>query len=61
MQPQEGLEVVSGFRRVVNAICHRDYTIAGGAVHVAMYDDRLEIISSGLLPGGRGPKLGDST
>jgi ATP-dependent DNA helicase RecG len=37
---------------VVNAICHRDYTIAGGAVHVAMYDDRLEIVSSGLLPPG---------
>jgi len=37
---------------VVNAICHRDYAIAGGAVHVAIYDDRLEIISSGLLPPG---------
>ena len=37
---------------MVNAICHRDYTIAGGAVHVAMYDDRLEIVSSGLLPPG---------
>jgi len=37
---------------VVNAICHRDYGIAGGAVHVAMYDDRLEIMSSGLLPPG---------
>ncbi len=37
---------------VVNAICHRDYAIAGGAVHVAMYDDRLEIISSGVLPPG---------
>ena len=37
---------------VVNAICHRDYTIVGGAVHVAMYDDRLEIVSSGLLPPG---------
>ncbi len=37
---------------VVNAICHRDYSQAGGAVHVAMYDDRLEIISTGLLPPG---------
>lgn len=26
---------------VANAICHRDYTIPGGAVAVAMYDDRL--------------------
>lgn len=37
---------------LVNALCHRDYTIPGGAVHVAIYDDRLEIISTGLLPPG---------
>ncbi len=37
---------------LVNALCHRDYTIPGGAVNVAIYDDRLEIISSGLLPPG---------
>ena len=35
---------------LVNALCHRDYTIPGGAVHVAIYDDRLEVISTGLLP-----------
>jgi len=37
---------------LVNAICHRDYSIVGGAVHVAIFDDRVEIISSGLLPAG---------
>ena len=37
---------------LVNAICHRDYTIAGGAIFVAIYDDRLEVISLGLLPPG---------
>jgi ATP-dependent DNA helicase RecG len=37
---------------LVNALCHRDYTVPGGAVHVAIYDDRLEIISTGLLPVG---------
>ena len=37
---------------LVNAICHRDYTIAGGAIFVAIYDDRLEVASSGLLPPG---------
>ncbi len=36
----------------MNALCHRDYAIAGGAVNVAVYDDRLEIISAGLLPPG---------
>ncbi len=37
---------------LVNAICHRDYTIAGGAIFVAIYDDRLEVTSLGLLPPG---------
>ena len=37
---------------LVNAICHRDYTIAGGAIFVAIFDDRLEVTSLGLLPPG---------
>lgn len=37
---------------LVNALCHRDYTIHGGAVDVAIYDDRLEVTSAGLLPAG---------
>jgi ATP-dependent DNA helicase RecG len=37
---------------LVNALCHRDYSIPGGAVNVALFDDRLEIASSGLLPFG---------
>lgn len=35
---------------VVNALIHRDYAIYGGAVHVAIYDDRVEVISAGTLP-----------
>ena len=35
---------------LANAICHRDYSFGGSAVHVAMYDDRLEITSPGSLP-----------
>jgi ATP-dependent DNA helicase RecG len=34
---------------LANALCHRDYTQAGGAVSVAMYDDRLEIVNPGEL------------
>jgi ATP-dependent DNA helicase RecG len=34
---------------LANAICHRDYSIGGGSVAVAIYDDRLEITSSGQL------------
>jgi len=37
---------------LVNAICHRDYTIIGGSINVAIYDNRLEVISVGLLPPG---------
>ncbi len=35
---------------LANAICHRDYSSGGGAIHLAMYDDRLEIASPGALP-----------
>jgi len=34
---------------LANAFCHRDYSIGGGSVAVAIYDDRLEITSSGGL------------
>lgn len=32
---------------IANAICHRDYTAAGGTVALAMYDDHLEITNPG--------------
>ena len=35
---------------VANALCHRDYSIAGGVVSIAIFDDRLEISSTGVLP-----------
>ncbi|MGH2353263.1 MAG: ATP-binding protein, partial [Chloroflexota bacterium] len=41
---------------LANALCHRDYTIAGGAVTVAMYDDRLEIGNPGALHFGLTPE-----
>ena len=34
---------------LANAFCHRDYSIGGGSVAVGIYDDRLEITSSGTL------------
>jgi ATP-dependent DNA helicase RecG len=37
---------------LVNAICHREYTHAGGAISLAIYDDRLEVWSDGTLPFG---------
>jgi ATP-dependent DNA helicase RecG len=41
---------------LANAICHRDYTMPGGSVGVAIYDDRLEITSTGALPFGLTPE-----
>jgi len=35
---------------VVNAVAHRDYTIAVTDIEISVYSDRLEIISPGRLP-----------
>ncbi len=35
---------------VVNAVAHRDYTIGGTDIELAIYPDRLEVISPGRLP-----------
>lgn len=35
---------------VVNALVHRDYTIAGTDIMLSIYSDRLEVRSPGLLP-----------
>lgn len=37
---------------LANAFCHRSYTGAGGSVGIAIYDDRLEVTSTGTLPTG---------
>jgi ATP-dependent DNA helicase RecG len=37
---------------VVNAVIHRDYLLSSSDIEVAVYDDRLEIISPGRLPNG---------
>lgn len=41
---------------LVNALIHRDYTIAGGAISLAVFDDRVEIWSAGRLPTGITPE-----
>ena len=37
---------------IVNALCHRSYLHPGGAVSIAVFDDRLEVWSEGTLPFG---------
>jgi ATP-dependent DNA helicase RecG len=36
---------------IVNAVAHRDYRLSGRRIEVRMFDDRMEIISPGGLPG----------
>jgi len=38
------------FEAIVNAVAHRDYSIAGSKIRLFMFDDRLEIYSPGALP-----------
>lgn len=40
---------------VANALCHRDYAMGGGSIGLAVYDDRLEVISTGPLHFGLTP------
>ena len=37
---------------LINALCHRDYSIQGGSIALAFYDDRVNVTSAGLLPTG---------
>jgi len=47
-----------GMREIlVNAFIHRDYSIAGGAVSLAIFDDRVEIWSAGTFPIGITPEM----
>ena len=41
---------------LANAFCHRDYSIGGGSISVGIYDDRLEITSTGTLHFGLTPE-----
>ena len=36
---------------LVNAVAHRDYTVRGEGIRIAMFIDRLEVYSPGRLPG----------
>ena len=40
---------------IVNALVHRDYLLSGTDIEIALYSDRLEVISPGRLPNGITP------
>jgi ATP-dependent DNA helicase RecG len=35
---------------MINAVCHRDYSVRNASMSLAIYDDRLEIWNNGTLP-----------
>lgn len=37
---------------LINALVHRDYSVHGSSIKLAIYDDRMEIYSHGGLPNG---------
>ncbi len=41
---------------LANALCHRDYAMGGGSTGLAVYDDRLEVTSTGALHFGLTPE-----
>ncbi len=41
---------------IVNAVAHRDYLLAATDIELAVYSDRIEIISPGRLPNGITPE-----
>ena len=49
---EELLEVPADALResIINALAHRLYTVAGGSVSIAIYDDRVEITNPGSFP-----------
>lgn len=42
---------------LVNALIHRDYSIAGGSISLAIFDDRVEVWSIGGFPEGITPSM----
>ncbi len=52
LYPREALR-----EALANALCHREYTDGGGSVGLGIYDDRLEITSTGSLHFGLTPEM----
>ena len=46
--PQYHLGAV--YEAIVNAVAHRDYSMAGSRIRIHLFSDRMEIASPGLLP-----------
>ena len=47
---EESLPPAAVREAVVNAVAHRDYVWEDSAIELSLYQDRLEVISPGLLP-----------
>lgn len=53
---QPEYDMTSVFEAIVNAVAHRDYSIAGAKVRLRIFADRLELYSPGMLPNTMTPE-----
>lgn len=49
-------DMTAVFEAVVNAVAHRDYSMAGSKVRLRLFADRLELYSPGMLPNTMSPE-----
>ncbi|MCS6811200.1 MAG: putative DNA binding domain-containing protein [Tepidimonas sp.] len=49
-------DMTAVFEAVVNAVAHRDYSMAGSKVRLRLFTDRLELYSPGMLPNTMTPE-----
>lgn len=49
-------DMTAVFEAVVNAVAHRDYSMAGAKVRLRLFADRLELYSPGMLPNTMTPE-----
>ncbi len=49
-------DIAAVFEAVVNAVAHRDYSMAGSKVRLRLFADRLELYSPGMLPNTMTPE-----
>ncbi|MDM7457349.1 MAG: ATP-binding protein [Tepidimonas sp.] len=49
-------DMTAVFEAVVNAVAHRDYSMAGSKIRLRLFVDRLELYSPGMLPNTMTPE-----
>jgi len=58
LRREDALEIPEFILRelIINAVTHRDYSVTGATINIAIFDDRIEFNSPGGLPSGVTPQ-----